>query len=265
MQGLQNGYVAVADHIRIGELEFQDCLVGVGDLGSVTDDGLIGADVFGDYLVDIDLPGERLKLSPLPKRPEDAVAPTSLNSEGEEQGNAERKEEGATEQSPRGAETLGAWFRDLARPATGSLHCSGDGELDESLSFWPRHPGADQRERFKTHVVRTRHGRIQQCSLAARGAAGRQGELQLPRSGQRPERRGESGLQFREGDIEFWTLSADEPGMVTFDLSGVSSQTGTEISGFLGFEMLRKLELKLDYRDGLVDFVCDRNRVPLNR
>src|SRR5450759_1078109 len=91
-KGLQSGYTAVADHIRIGELEFQDCVVFASDKGSVADeDGLIGADVFGAYLIDIDLPGMRLKLSPLPKRPEDTVAPTSLNSEGEEQANAEQK------------------------------------------------------------------------------------------------------------------------------------------------------------------------------
>ena len=97
-KGLQSGYTAVADHIRVGELEFQDCVVSVSDKGSVADeDGLIGADVFGTYLVDIDLPGMRLKLSPLPKRPEDTVAPTSLNSEGEEQANAEQKEDSGKE------------------------------------------------------------------------------------------------------------------------------------------------------------------------
>jgi tetratricopeptide (TPR) repeat protein len=97
-KGLQSGYTAVADRIRIGELEFQDCVVSVSDKGSVSDeDGLIGADVFGRYLNDIDLPGMRLKLSPLPKRPEDTVAPTSLNSEGEEQANAEQKEDSEKE------------------------------------------------------------------------------------------------------------------------------------------------------------------------
>ena len=56
-KGLQSGYKAVADHIRVGELEFQDCVISVSDKGSVGDeDGLIGADVFGTYLVDIDLP-----------------------------------------------------------------------------------------------------------------------------------------------------------------------------------------------------------------
>ena len=100
-KGLQSGYT-VADHIRIGELEFQDCVVFVSDKGSVADeDGLIGADVLGAYLIDIDLPAMRLKLSPLPKRPEDTVAPKSLNSEGEEQSNAEQKEDSVNEPTPK--------------------------------------------------------------------------------------------------------------------------------------------------------------------
>jgi hypothetical protein len=99
-RGMQNGYTAVADHIRIGELEFQDCVVTVSEKASVTEeDGLIGADVFGSYLIDIDLPGMRLKLSPLPKRPEDTLAPKSLNSEGEEQAHTEQKEDSTTDQN----------------------------------------------------------------------------------------------------------------------------------------------------------------------
>jgi hypothetical protein len=47
---------------------------------------------------------------------------------------------------------------------------------------------------------------------------------------------------------------------VTFDLSKISRQTGTEVSGFLGFAVLRLLEIKLDYRDGLVDFEYDPKR-----
>jgi hypothetical protein len=49
--------------------------------------------------------------------------------------------------------------------------------------------------------------------------------------------------------------------IVTLDLSKESRQTGTELSGFLGFAMLRQLEIKLDYRDGLVDFEYDPKRV----
>jgi hypothetical protein len=50
-------------------------------------------------------------------------------------------------------------------------------------------------------------------------------------------------------------------GIVTFDLSTESPHTGTEVSGLLGFAMLRKVEVKLDYRDGLVDFMYDAKRV----
>jgi len=50
--------------------------------------------------------------------------------------------------------------------------------------------------------------------------------------------------------------------MVAFDLSGMSDRTGTEISGILGFSMLVLLEMKIDYRDGLVDFIYDPKKVP---
>jgi hypothetical protein len=42
--------------------------------------------------------------------------------------------------------------------------------------------------------------------------------------------------------------------IVTIDLSNLCKRTGTEVSGILGFNVLRLLEIKLDYRDGLVDF-----------
>ena len=40
-----------------------------------------------------------------------------------------------------------------------------------------------------------------------------------------------------------------------------SRHTGTEVSGLLGYGMLSILEVKLDYRDGLVEFVYDPKRV----
>src|SRR5438270_459551 len=101
-KGRQSGYVAVADKITIGELEFHDCVVEVSDKKNIIDrDGLIGADVFGSYLIDIDIPGERLLLSPLPKRPEDVEQEKSLNSEGDEESSA--KEAGEGEQKPAAA------------------------------------------------------------------------------------------------------------------------------------------------------------------
>lgn len=39
-------------------------------------------------------------------------------------------------------------------------------------------------------------------------------------------------------------------------------RVSTEASGSLGFAMLWKLEVKLDYRDGMVDFEYDPKREP---
>jgi len=103
-KGTQGGYLALADHIRIGELEFADCLVRVADRTSLADeDGLLGADVFSSYLIDIDFPDEKLRLSPLPKRPDDAIAPTALNTEGESRSNPDDKTEGASDQKAESA------------------------------------------------------------------------------------------------------------------------------------------------------------------
>jgi hypothetical protein len=48
--------------------------------------------------------------------------------------------------------------------------------------------------------------------------------------------------------------------IVALDLTNVSNSAGTEISGMLGFGMLVMLDVKIDYRDGLVDFTYDPNR-----
>jgi len=62
---------SVADSLRIGDLEFQNCYVKVIDKNSVNgEDGLIGTDVFAQYLLDIDFPNGKFKLSELPPRPE---------------------------------------------------------------------------------------------------------------------------------------------------------------------------------------------------
>jgi hypothetical protein len=264
-KGMQDGYMAVADHIRIGELEFQDCVVAVGDMRSVTDDGLIGADVFGDYLVDIDLPGERLKLSPLPKRPEDAVAPASLISEGEELANAEQKgESGATEPSST-KPSSNSNSKDQQTAAADSRGTPRDRYVAPEMANW-------------TKVFRFGHALLVPTSVNGSkpmlfgldtGAFSNILSLRAARqvakvsSDYRDRVNGLSGsvnqvYTSAKATLSFGHIRQSNQGIITFDLSGASSQTGTEVSGFLGFEMLRKLELKLDYRDGLVDFVYDR-------
>jgi thioredoxin-like negative regulator of GroEL/predicted aspartyl protease len=265
-KGLQSGYTAVVDHIRIGELEFQDCVVAVSDKGSVADeDGLIGADVLGAYLIDIDLPGMRLKLAPLPKRPEDTVAPKSLNSEGEEQANAEQKEDSVNEPNPKDQKSPPP----ISKPAR---RLPKDRYIAPEMADW-------------TKVFRFGHSILVPTSVndsksmlfgLDTGAfsnilsvrAGRQ--FSKVNSEDRVRVHGANGAvdkvySSEKATLRFGHFQQSNLGIITLDLSTISRHTGTEVSGFLGFEMLRKLELKLDYRDGLVDFEFDPKRVHLVR
>ena len=98
-QGDQSGYTAYADSIRIGKLEFKDCIVEVLDtrhgLGDV--DGLIGMDVFSQFLITLDYPMQKLLLGPLPPRPGETANPSAdLETEGVNTGDAKSPEQPPT-------------------------------------------------------------------------------------------------------------------------------------------------------------------------
>jgi hypothetical protein len=60
--------------------------------------------------------------------------------------------------------------------------------------------------------------------------------------------------------LQFGHLRQENQHLVSFDLTHISDDVGTEISGTLGFVILRMLDIKIDYRDGLVDFAYDPKR-----
>jgi hypothetical protein len=57
--------------------------------------------------------------------------------------------------------------------------------------------------------------------------------------------------------LQFAHLRQKNYDMVAFDTKGLSDSLGTEVSGILGFNLLWSLEMKIDYRDGLVEFRYD--------
>jgi hypothetical protein len=54
--------------------------------------------------------------------------------------------------------------------------------------------------------------------------------------------------------LQFGHVRQENQDMTAFDMTRMSEGEGTEISGFLGFVALRWLDIKIDYRDALVDF-----------
>lgn len=69
------GYKAWVDKVVIGDLEFHDCFVHATPREIAQVDGIIGADVFSKYLVTLDIPGQKLRLEPLPARSSDGTTP----------------------------------------------------------------------------------------------------------------------------------------------------------------------------------------------
>lgn len=251
--GTQGGFTALADRIRIGDLEFQDCVVKVTDAATPVpgEDGLIGADVFSAYLVDIDIPGSRLRLSPLPKRPNENAQPTALQTVAQDQG----------EDSDTGG---GATMRSAGVPTEIPM----DAYVAPSMANWTKVYRFRSLLLIPTYVERTGPwlfmidtGSFSNI-LATRTA---QEVTQIRATGMQVSGMSGSVSKVYTADkatLQFGRFIQENEDMVTFDLSAASRQTGTEVAGILGFRMLRILQVRIDYRDGLVDFLFDVHRLP---
>ena len=70
-KGTRNLFGAVSDTCEVGTLKFKTCVFGAFEGKNVAgdEDGLIGADFFHDYIVQIDFQNHTLHLTPLPQRP----------------------------------------------------------------------------------------------------------------------------------------------------------------------------------------------------
>ncbi len=62
-----DGYRALAEHFRIGDVEYRNALISVaGQNMEGIEDGLIGSNVFSEFLITLDFVGGKLRLDPLP-------------------------------------------------------------------------------------------------------------------------------------------------------------------------------------------------------
>ncbi len=254
-KGPRSGYRALVDTIHIGALEFHDCIIDVSDASNLAeDDGLIGADVFSSYLIDIDFPGRKLRLSPLPKRPDEAVADTALQSQSE---SAQSAHEDKPADSPSSA---------APRPAT--LRLPKDRYIAPEMKTWSPVFEFGDHILIPTFVNKSGPMLFILDTGAFSNLLSTNAARTVTKIGEDARTRirglnGSVGKVYRadQADIQFGRFAQHNTDMVSFDLSRISHSTGTEVSGMLGFEMLSTLEVKIDYRDGLVDFTYDPKRV----
>jgi len=269
-KGRRDAYVGIADSIKIGNLEFQNCPIEVMESRSVAgEDGLIGADVFQDFLVDIDFPNEKLRLSQLPKRPGETGHSLALkNNDDDDSGDSAPPDKSdsahnkpaapaaaapATSSSPQssGPQSPGPQDRYVApemKSYTGVLLFGHDLLVPTSIGKVPSKlflldtgallnfiSPAAAREVTKVH---------NDADVTVEGISGRVDKVYTA----------------NKAVLQFGRLRQENQDITAFDTTPLSDDLGTEVSGFLGFAMLRMLEIRIDYRDALIDFQYDATR-----
>jgi len=231
-QGPMSGYVGTADSIQIGDLEFHDCNVRVADRNSVVgEDGLVGGDVFAHYLVDIDMPNGKFRLSELPPRPDEPPPPASLEADPNAVSRYHDRYIAPEMQSYVRVFHFGHM---LPIPT----------KLNDSIS--------------KLFLIDTGAVTSMVSPEAAREVTKISGDEQTKVKGLS----GNVKDVFRgdELTLTFGNLRQRNLDIIAFDMKPQSDSIGTEVSGTLGFTLLRMLDMKIDYRDGLVSFAFDSNR-----
>jgi tetratricopeptide (TPR) repeat protein len=226
------GYFGYAKTLQVGDFEFHDCAVDVLPKSmDENSDGLLGANVFAHFLVDLDFPNLKLRISPLPVDPAVGAEKASLDS--------------STEMiaEPRDR-YLSPDMKDFFM-----IYLSGHNLMiptklnDLSPFLFILDTGAQ--DTLVSLAAATRLGKVGTIDNAEFGGiAGKVKKV----------------YRTKEVRLQFANFRQLMPSMYALDLGYLSDRVGLEISGFLGFEMLRMLDIKIDYRDGLLSLKFDPKR-----
>jgi Flp pilus assembly protein TadD len=238
-EGLANAFVTHVDDIKVGSMEFKNCMVQVLETNVLGIDGLIGPDVFRDYLVTLDIPGREVRIGSLPKRPDEAAAkPTSL----------------ATSDSD----------SDVRETPTSLADRAKDPYVASEMKDWTPVFRAGHDLIFPTRIGNAPVKLFMMDTGAGHGmitpAAAR--EVTHVSSDEMTRVRGLSGevknvLVADRVTITFAGVSQMLSDMTSYDNSMLAHTAGVEISGIIGFQTLRELVITIDYRDNLVHVVYD--------
>jgi tetratricopeptide (TPR) repeat protein len=231
-RGASSGYVGFAKKLQVGNLVFEDCYVDVVDKkNSLGEDGLVGTDVFADFLVDLDFPNTKLRLSELPPFPDQSAATPGLQL-------------GQT-----GSITLhNRWIP----PQFASY------EKVYRFGHMLLIPGFINDSPPKLFLVDTGAWDNIITPEGAKGATKLHTDSDIIVKGL--SGKVEKVYSTGEVTLAFGNFRQHRRDMVAFDMTHLSNNVGTEICGTLGFAMLYLLEIKIDYRDHLVEFTYDPNR-----
>jgi predicted aspartyl protease len=236
-EGRSKAFVAHVDDIKIGGMEFKNCRVGVLEHSDVLGtEGLIGPDVFRNYVVTLDIPGRELRVGPLPNRPGETPSgkSTALN----------------TSESTDATSTLAERARDRYI-APEMKDWTPVFRSDHFLIF----PTSIGKAPVKLFIMDTGAGVGMISPEAAREVTKVAGDNSITIKGLSGEVRETQTADWVT--ITFANISQLTEGMISYDASILHLSQGVEISGLIGFPTLRELVISIDYRDNLVHVVYD--------
>jgi tetratricopeptide (TPR) repeat protein len=230
--GAAEGYLGFADKLQIGELEFHDCLVDVTNSNRVLDDdGLIGADVFRSYLVEVNMPDKKFKLTQLPPFPDEPNAEASLQTTNTPTHHLHDRYMPAEmkDYSPIVLFGHDMLIPTIANKQAPALFLIDTGSWDSTVN-----------DAFARQITKV----FKDTDTTVKGLSGKVANV----------------YRADEVNLQFSHFTQRRTDLIAFDLSHISNNVGTEVSGILGFSLLNMLDIKIDYRDGLVSFTYDPNR-----
>ena len=213
--GPVDAYIGWAEKITIGQVEFRNCIVEVSSKKDIDDQsGLLGADVFDNYLITIDWKERQLKLASLPKDP----AATAENEPHDRYIAPEMQS----------FTKVFRFGKDLVVPVIVSDKAYGlfivdTGAFANNISpeLAAQVTNVRYNDNLRVHGV---NGYVKDVQSADKVI------LQF------------GGMRVRSDDI------------TSIDFSSVSRSEGTEIAGFIGIRTLVQMKVIIDYRDGLIKF-----------
>jgi hypothetical protein len=234
-EGLANSYVTHVDDIKIGSMEFRNCRVEVLEPGNPIEkdsdvEGLIGPDVFRDYIVTLDFPERQLLLEPLPPRPGDQAAATASLATSNDQYAAAESDRYVAPEMKDWTPVFRSGHLLILPTYIGSaplkLFIMDSGSQHSLISLDAARDVA-QLSGFNTPTMKGVNGEVQKVMVADTVTLGFAGVRQIV------------------------------GGMTSIDTTSISRNAGIGISGFIGFPTLRELVISIDYRDNLVHVVYD--------
>jgi Flp pilus assembly protein TadD len=231
-EGVADTYLAHVHSIRIGDVEFADCLVEVINKKSrLSVDGLIGMDLFRKWIVTLDYQGAKMMLSPLPPRP----------------GSTEDDSESEIPRDAYTAPDMKEWTSVLRIGHNIMLPAGLKQAGDKSSGIVQDHylimdTGAE--ESFLSLSFARSIGSVTNVESHMSGISGKVKKI----------------YETETHSIAAANVMLPMQSYYAEDLTSLSHSIGFESSGLLGLTTLQYLTVSIDYRDNLVMLKYDPNR-----